>query len=128
IVDRRCQTSLPDIYACGASIALEQSTTGLPVFAPQAAVIDKTAQVAGACAAGGDVIMAPIVGSAVTRVGDTVVACTGLSAEDAFGTATVCVPDTDRFMPGSRDVHLQIHYDVDGYIVGAEAASGAGAE
>lgn len=128
IVDRRCQTSLPDVYACGASIALEQSTTGLPLFAPQAAVIDKTAQVAGACAAGGDVIMGPIVGSAVTRVGDTVVACTGLAAEDAFGTATVCVPDSDRFMPSSREIHLQIHYDVDGYVVGAEAAGGPGAE
>jgi rhodanese-related sulfurtransferase len=128
VIDRRCQTTLPDVYACGASVALEQATTGLPIFAPQASLVDKTAQVAGSCAAGGNVVMGPVLGSAVTRVGDTIVACTGLSEQDAYGTASVTVPNSDRFMPGCRDVHLEIYYDADGYVVGAEAAGGPGTE
>ncbi len=128
VVDRRCQTSLPDVYACGASVALEQASTGLPMWAAQASVIDKTAQVAGTCAAGGDAFMGPVVGSAVARVGDTVIARTGLREQDAFGTATVSAPNIDRFMPGVRDIHLELYYDVDGYVVGAEAAGGVGTD
>ena len=58
-IDNRCATSLPGIFACGVCVSVPHAVTGRPVWLPQAAIADKTAQVAGACAAGGDARWGP---------------------------------------------------------------------
>ncbi|MCB1321766.1 MAG: FAD-dependent oxidoreductase, partial [Leptospiraceae bacterium] len=62
-VDTNCRTNLPDIYACGVCVSLPQVLTGEPIWIPQVASADKSAQVAGANAAGLNLQLPPVCGT-----------------------------------------------------------------
>lgn len=74
-IDRRCETSLAGVFACGSCVAVRHAVSDDLVWLPQAAIADKTAQVAGASAAGGDAELLDVVtGRALVRECDAPVA------------------------------------------------------
>jgi NADPH-dependent 2,4-dienoyl-CoA reductase/sulfur reductase-like enzyme/rhodanese-related sulfurtransferase len=136
-VDERAATSLPDVYACGVCVSVPQVITGNPVWLPQGAVADKTAQVAGANAAGGAATLSPALGSMLLRVADTVVGRAGLSqraASDFFGAGEVAVttvyaPSCEHYVPHAALMLVQLLWHRgDGRILGVEAAAKAGVD
>jgi NADPH-dependent 2,4-dienoyl-CoA reductase/sulfur reductase-like enzyme len=105
-VTDRAETSLRGVYACGIRVSVPRILSGAHVWNAQGSVADKTAQVAGANAAGGDARLAPAVGR------------TGLSERQAralvgadFQMTTVHAPSHDAYFPGSSPVLVQIFWD-----------------
>jgi rhodanese-related sulfurtransferase len=115
---------------------VSHAVTGRPVWLPQAALADKTAQVAGACAAGGDARLYPAVGSAIVRAGELTLGRAGLTAEEAgeyagadCALARIHAPSRDPFFPGAADTRVElVHHRGNGRILGAEVVSRSGAD
>ncbi len=137
IVDDRARTSLEGVWACGVCVSMPQAVTGTPVWWPQGALADKSAQVAGANAAGADACLAPALGTMLLRAGDTTVGRTGLSAAEAdaelgrehVGVTTVHAPTHDPFFPGATPLFVQAIWDRrTGRLLGLEAAGTAGVD
>ncbi len=135
-IDGRCATSLPAVFACGVCVSVPHAVTGRPVWLAQAALADKTAQVAGACAAGGDARMGPTLGTAIVRAGEVTVARTGLTGADAAALAgmnaamaRVHAPSREPFFPGAADTQIEICFHRgSGRVLGAEVVSRSGAD
>ncbi len=136
-VDDSARTSLPNVYACGVCVSAPQIITGKPVWWPQGALADKTAQVAGASAAGGSARLSAALGSMLVRAWDTTVGRTGLSLAEAqahLGTADVGVsavyaPSHERYFPQSALLLLQLVWNRrDGRVLGVEAAGAGGVD
>jgi NADPH-dependent 2,4-dienoyl-CoA reductase/sulfur reductase-like enzyme/rhodanese-related sulfurtransferase len=136
LIDNRCATSLPGVFACGVCVSVPHAVNGRPVWLPQAALADKTAQVAGACAAGGDAVIGPAVGSAVVRAGELTLGRTGLTGEEVaayagtdWASARVHAPSREPLFPGSADTQLELFYQRrSGRLLGAEVVSRSGAD
>lgn len=136
-VDNRCQTSLRNIFACGVCVSVPHAVTGSPVWLPQGAIADKTAQVAGANAAGGNARLTPALGTMLVRVLNVTAGRTGLSCREAdaqIGENNVAVtvvhaPSRDVFFPGSGKMLVRLVWDRrNGKILGAEAAGKEGVD
>lgn len=87
-IDSNCRTSLPDVYACGACVAVPQVHTRAPLWSAQGALADKTSQIAGANAAGADVQLSPALDSQMLLFGESTLGRCGLThtqAESKFG-------------------------------------------
>ena len=136
VVDERCATSLPDVYACGVCVSLPHAVSVRPTWFAQAAQADKTAQVAGANAAGGDARMGPVLGTAIVRAGALALARTGLTGADAadfaggdLETVTIHAPSHDPYFPGSQRVALRLFTQrSSGRVLGAEATGSDGVD
>jgi NADPH-dependent 2,4-dienoyl-CoA reductase/sulfur reductase-like enzyme len=131
-VDERAATSLPDVFACGVCVSVPQAPTGVPIWFAQAAMADKTAQVAGTCAAGGEARIGPVLGTAILRAATVTVARTGLAGADA-GPDGVTIAATasshEPFFPGAEPIAIELTYDRHtGRVLGAEAAGAAGVD
>lgn len=135
-VTERGETSVKGIYACGICVSVPHVISGAHVWSAQGAVADKTAQVAGANAAGGDVRLAPMSGSMIRRVLDVTIGRTGLSERQAraqvgasFEMTTIHAPSHDAYFPGSSPVLVQLFWDRgSGKLLGAEVAGRAGVD
>ncbi len=135
-IDAAGRTSAPDVFACGSCVSVAQVITKQPVWWPQAAIADKTAQVAGANAAGGDERLAPACGSMLVRVLDLTVGRTGLSREEAraaFGddvaATLVNARSQDLFFPGAAPMVVELLWQRStGRVLGLEAAGAAGVD
>ncbi len=131
VIDERTRTSAEGIFACGSCASVPEAITGKAVWWPQAAIADKTAQVAGANAAGGDERIHPFVGSMLIRVLDLTVGRVGLSADEAPNAARTIVhaASHDSFFPGASPMTLEILWDrASGRVLGVEAAGVNGVE
>lgn len=132
VVDECCATSLTHVYACGLSVAVPHVVSGWPVWSPHPSLADRTAQVAGTCAAGGAARLRPVVNSVIVRAGDVVVARTGLTRPEAIafageeaGIVAVHGSTNDRFLSTSRPLTVElVFHRGDGHILGAEVAGG----
>jgi NADPH-dependent 2,4-dienoyl-CoA reductase/sulfur reductase-like enzyme/rhodanese-related sulfurtransferase len=80
-------TTLPHVYACGTAVCVPHAVTRSHLWLPQAAIADRTAQIAGRSAAvdeeGGQETLSPVAGSALHQVGDYKFGRTGLSDGEA---------------------------------------------
>ena len=129
-IDTACKTSLPGVFACGAVVAPPHAISGQPVWFPQAAQADKSAQVAGARAAGGRASLGAVLGTAIVRAGSVQVARTGLTDTaasdwlgDRLGHTRVHTTSHDAFMPGAAQLSVLVWYDQKGgQLIGAEVA------
>lgn len=137
IVDECCATSLPHVYACGASVAVPHAVTGWPVWLPQAGVADRTAMVAGAAAAGGQARLEPVLNTSIVRAGELTLARTGLAwdeaveyaSEEEIGQVSVHGSSCERTLSASQPLAIDLVYHRgDGRILGAEVAGKAGAD
>lgn len=130
-VDSRCATNLPDVYACGVAVGVEHAVTGKTFWTAQAAVADRTAQVAGANAAGGDEKLGGMLGTSIVRASDLVLARTGWTSgtEPEVEVARIHSPDHDPFLSGATDLSIEIHFDRrQGRLLGAEVVGGPGTD
>lgn len=127
-VDARCRTSRADVYACGVCVSVKHAVSGQPFWLAQSAQADKTAQVAGNAAAGGDARMGPVLGTAIVRAGDLVVARTGLTQGPGLTTSRVHTSSHDPWFPAAQAVSITVCCDARGRVVGAEAWGGAGTD
>jgi rhodanese-related sulfurtransferase len=137
VVDEGCLTSLPHVYACGASVAVPHAVTGWPVWLPQAGLADRTAMVAGAVAAGGHGRLEPVLNTSIVRAGELTIARTGLGLEEALafapaeevGVVSVHGSSCERPLAASQPLAIDLVYHKgDGRILGAEVAGKAGAD
>lgn len=129
-VDARMKTGLPDVFACGVAVRAKHAVTGEWLFMPQASVADRSAQVAGANAAGSRETMAPVLGTAILRIGHLIVGRTGWT-EPHRRTAVARVHGLNRdpYLPGAREIALDLHYERgSGKVVGAEVVGGEGTD
>lgn len=130
-VDALCRTSLEGVWACGTCVALPHAVTGKPTWLPQAAIADKTAQVAGAGAAGGSASLGAVLGTAIVRAGSVVVARTGAPRSELQGAETTRVHPLshDGFFPGARAVSIELSHDAGSdRVLAAEVWGEAGVE
>ncbi len=137
-VDDACLTSLPDIHACGTCVALPGFWDDKPAWIAQAAVADRTAQVAGSAAAGGLERMGePFLGTMLVRAGTRIVGRTGLSRAQAAralgkrepGIVIASAPATDPMVTAATPVLVELRFDpADGTVVGGDVAGGPGAD
>jgi rhodanese-related sulfurtransferase len=130
-IDEHCQTSLQDVFACGSCVAVRHAVSDDLVWLPQASIVDKTAQVAGACAAGRDAELGAVLGTMILRAGDAVVARTGLAQAD-LGRAEVARVHPlshDAYFPGASPLSIELAYDPrDGRVLAADAWGSAGVD
>lgn len=82
-VNRKMQTSNPDIYACGDCIEQYQLITGKPVYRPLGSTANKTGRIAGDCITGGTLEFRGVLGTGIFKIFDLAVAQTGLSEREA---------------------------------------------
>lgn len=131
-IDEHAATSLPDVFACGVCVSVPHAPWGRPIWFAQAAMADKTAQVAGICAAGGDARLGSVLGTAILRAGDTTVARTGVTGSEAGPDAAVLhvsAPSHDECFPGWEPIAIELTYQRStGRVLGAELAGRTGVD
>ncbi len=128
LVNEFCQTNIPHIYAC--SICVSVPSPRGPVWIPQAAVSDKTAQVAGANAAGDSVKLGVFSASMQIRLPEWEVGRVGLTEKEALleagknnlGKVLILAKDKEPYLPGSSEITLELFFHLkSGKLLGLEA-------
>jgi len=82
-VDGGMRTSVPDIYAAGDIVESMHLVSGRKVRIPLAGSANKQGRVAGANAAGGNMLFKGVLGTAIIKVGGLTAARTGLNTREA---------------------------------------------
>ncbi|HMX57978.1 MAG TPA: FAD-dependent oxidoreductase [Leptospiraceae bacterium] len=133
VINESCATTLKDVYACGVCVSVPHS--GSFSWTPQASVADKTAQVAGENAAGGDAKLASFVGSLLLRLPNMSAGRVGpsfrnlgLAAGNRLGRAFVHAYDVEPYMPHAKPLMLELFYEKESGKVLALEAAGSGVE
>lgn len=117
VVNRRLQTSDPDIYAGGDCIETMHLVTGKPVFFPQGSLANRQGRVIGTNLAGGFASFNGVVGSFSIKIFDLAVASTGIPLQSAlregFDAAHALVIQADRahFYPEHDLIYLHLVVD-----------------
>lgn len=131
-VDERCATNLDGVYATSICVSHTHAVTREPIWTAQASDADKTAQVAGINAAGGDARLGPTLGTAIVRAGELHLARTGLNKRGGNFDAvrvTVSGHSCDPFFRGSEPLDLTLYHARDsGRILGAEVVGRGGVD
>jgi NADPH-dependent 2,4-dienoyl-CoA reductase/sulfur reductase-like enzyme len=117
VVNRRLQTSDPDIYAGGDCIDNHHLVTGKSVYFPSGSLANRQGRVIGTNLAGGAAIFNGIVGSITLKTFDIAIAGTGLNLAaarlegfDAVG-ALVIQADRAHFYPTQDLMYLHLVVD-----------------
>jgi NADPH-dependent 2,4-dienoyl-CoA reductase/sulfur reductase-like enzyme len=128
LVDDRMRTSLPDVFAAGDCIAVHHRVLDGPAYVPLGPAANKTGQVAGIVAAGGDARFPGVVGTAVVKVFDLTVALTGLSLAEARAAGMVAEVTESvgrsraKYYPGASPVTIRLVHGAGGRLLGAQMA------
>jgi NADPH-dependent 2,4-dienoyl-CoA reductase/sulfur reductase-like enzyme len=128
LVDDRMRTSLADVLAAGDCIAVHHRVLDGPAYVPLGPAANKTGQVAGIVAAGGDARFPGVVGTAVVKVFDLTVARTGLSLAEARAAGLVAEVTESvgrsraKYYPGATPVTVRLVHGVGGRLLGAQMA------
>ncbi len=115
-INEYCQTNIKNIYAC--SICVSVPSKNGPIWSAQAAISDKTAQVAGSNAAGLKIKLSPFSDSMIVRTPNFEIGRVGLSksqAELIYGKQKiqkvfVSATDKESYFPGSSPIFLELLY------------------
>ncbi|MCX7749116.1 MAG: FAD-dependent oxidoreductase [Clostridia bacterium] len=125
-VNKRMQTSNPDIYACGDCIEQYQLVTGNPVYRPLGSTANKTGRIAGDCVTGGTLEFRGVLGTGIFKIFDLDVAQTGLSereAKDQGFDVQVChniKPNKPEYMGGKEIVIKAVADKNSGKLIGVQ--------
>ncbi len=123
----------PDVFACGASVAIPDAITGKHRWWAQAAIADKLAQVCGENAAGLESRVQPATGSFLLRVGGLQIGRVGLDlveaqasfADDEIGISLVPGHTHESYFPGNSALSLELLWHrPTGRLMGAQAIGG----
>lgn len=113
-VDGQQRTNLPEHYAAGDCAEVWHRLLRRPVWSALGTIANKQGRVAGRTIAGGEARYAGIVGTAITRVFELEIGCTGLTERQAreagFQTVATTLATTDRagYMPERREFTLKL--------------------
>ncbi len=125
-VDDRQLSGSPWVYAAGDCAEAYHRVLGKPAYIPLALTANRAGRVAGANMAGGDERFPGVVGSAVTRVFDLVLARTGIDERTAeregipVDITTVTAGSRAHYFPGHAPVWVKMLSRADnGRVVGA---------
>lgn len=116
-VDNRLRTSDQHIYSAGDCIEVINRITGRPELMPLATLAHLHGHIAGANAAGENIIAEPVIRNSAVKVFDRVVVSVGLNSaqasENGFRWASVSavLPNLVRVMPASRKVYGKIIFE-----------------
>lgn len=133
-VDDHLLTSDPAIYAVGDAVEVVDAVTGAPAVVPLAGPANRQGRAAANHLFGRSGGRAPVLGTAIVRVFDTVAAATGRSekALRAAGVAHHVVhlhPGHHAgYYPGARPLHLKVVFAPDGRVLGAQATGSEGVD
>jgi NADPH-dependent 2,4-dienoyl-CoA reductase/sulfur reductase-like enzyme/rhodanese-related sulfurtransferase len=117
VVNRRLQTSDPDIYAGGDCIEIPHLITGKPFYFPQGSLANRQGRVIGTNLAGKHAVFNGSVGSFCVKIFDLAVASAGLTLQSAlkegFDAVQTIVIQADRahFYPTQDLMYLQLVVD-----------------
>lgn len=117
VVNRRLQTTDPDIYAAGDCIAVNHLVTGKQTFAPFGSLANKEGRVVGDNMAGVATTFDGVVGSFIMKAFERCIAATGLTYEAAkhegFDADYALTAPSDRahFFPGEAIAVFQLVFD-----------------
>lgn len=129
------QTSDPDIYSAGDAVEVVNLVTGQKGLIPMAGPANKQGRTAGANAAGGSFKFPGAIGTGIVRVGDQVVASTGLSEKvarrqglDVFSAYSMSGSHADYF-PGAQQMIIKLVAENEsGRLLGAQIIGGDGVD
>jgi NADPH-dependent 2,4-dienoyl-CoA reductase/sulfur reductase-like enzyme len=126
-VNRRMETSLPDVYAAGDCVETWHRMLDAPTYLPLGTTAHKQGRVAGANAVGHDATFAGSLGTQVVKVFDLAIARTGLLEHEAraagFTAATTetTVWDHKAYYPGATPLTIRVTGDMQtGRLLGAQ--------
>jgi NADPH-dependent 2,4-dienoyl-CoA reductase/sulfur reductase-like enzyme len=114
LVDDRMHTEIPDVWAAGDCVESTHLVSGRKIFIALGTVANKQGRVAGINLGGGDTRFPGVVGTAITKVGETEVARTGLSAREAetlrldHVTAYVKARTRAKYYPGGGSAAIKV--------------------
>ncbi len=114
VVNKRQQTSDPDIYAAGDAVEIHHLVTGKPSRIPLAGPANKQGRVAGANAAGGDLHFYGALGTAIVETMGIIAAKTGLSEREAqtngydYFVSVTHPLDHAGYYPGAEPLHMKL--------------------
>lgn len=135
-VNVHMQTSRPEIYAVGDSVAYRNGVTGQTGRVPLAGPANRAGRVAGEHAAtDAGSPMAPVLGTAIIRVFGKTAALTGLTMKAAARAgiaakeAIITANNHAGYYPGAQSLTLKLVYCPDsGKVLGAQAVGGDGVD
>lgn len=134
ITNARMETSVNDVYAIGDCALTFSCIDHKPAKIDLATIAFKQAEVAGANAAGGDMVYDGALGTFVSFIGELEVACTGYNSRIAemhgykVVTGRANMKIKPRWMPGAKDISVKLVADVEtGRILGGQAIGEEGA-
>ena len=127
-VNRKMETSIKDIYACGDCAEDNFVITNTPMWVPLGSTANKEGRCAAINASGGEDEFQGILASAVTRCLKLSISMTGLTEKKAqelgFNPISVTVTKNDKvgFMPDAKNITLKLVADKDsGKLLGGQA-------
>ena len=134
-VDEHFATSVPGVYAIGDAIEVHDAVTGTPAAVALAGPAARQGRaLAGHLFGPRGGTRAPVLGTAIVRVFDTVAAITGRSEKSLAAAGVehrvVHAHPTDHagYYPGAQAMHLKLVFAEDGRVLGAQATGGEGVD
>ncbi|MFH1809351.1 MAG: FAD-dependent oxidoreductase [Pseudomonadota bacterium] len=118
VVDQRLHTTLDGVWAAGDCIEVHHAVTGAPCHLPLGSLANRQGRVLADILAGDDESFGPVVGSVACKVFDRNLACAGITLAQAraLGLQARAVwtsaPDRADYWPESKEIHLQLSYEV----------------
>jgi len=135
IVDSSMRTSDPDIFAVGDAVELKDYITGLPVMTALAGPANKQGRIAADNALGRNSIFKGTQGTAIVKIFDFVVACTGanekmLKANNIPYRASITHSASHAsYYPGADTMSIKILFSpADGKLLGAQVVGAEGVD
>lgn len=133
-VDARMATRTPHVWAAGDCVESLHRVSGAPVWVALGTHANKQGRTAGTNLSGTPARFAGVIGTAITRVGTTEIARTGLSSREAqaagFAVAAHTIEAGTRahYYPGNEDLAVRVVAERgSGRMLGAQIVGGAGA-
>jgi len=112
-VNKKMETSLPDIYAVGDCAEAYSLLTGKPLYRPLGTTANKMGRIAGENITGGHLEFRGILGTGIFKIGEYTVAQTGLSEREAFKEgysveiAHNIKPNQQTYYPGGSELVIK---------------------
>ncbi len=125
-VNRKMQTNIENIYACGDCVETFSAITGKPVYRPLGSTANKTGRIAGDAIFGGRLEYKGNLGTGIFKFLDITVASTGLSEKEAVDSGfdvEVChniKPSKPEYMAGREMVIKAVASKEDGRLLGVQ--------
>jgi NADPH-dependent 2,4-dienoyl-CoA reductase/sulfur reductase-like enzyme len=134
VVDDRMHTPVEGVWAAGDCVESLHRVTSKPAVVALGTHANRQGRVLGTNLAGGDATFPGVIGTAITRFGETEIARSGLTLEQAHDAgipaeATVSTSRTRAgYFPGASEITTRLVYKPsDGTLLGAQIVGGPGA-